>query len=349
MKRFLFLLLILLTWYLAAMYHLDLLMVLALAELLTAAAMFLLTRYWKHRCRVVLQDQAVILRKGEEASLSCRLEQGGRLPAGPLRLRLRCSVFGRPVKRMTVSRSGPEGNALSFSVSLPCCGLWEIAPKQACVTDYLSLFRARVSSSGSWRLAVLPPERVLEIHLRKQMGETSGQEDGWPTQGGGGDEFRQLREYVSGDPYRSIHWNQTARTDLLWVKEYQPERENLVALALDLRAERPKSPEELDAFFEVLSALLAGILREGLGVEVRWCRASSLSETGLVRSTQELQALLLQLYRDPAVTMGGGIPDQENAGLCLGLDLKLSHGEEEVFRFSRQRVQQELEQTVLWL
>ena len=52
----------------------------------------------------------------------------------------------------------------------------------------------------------------------------------------------QIREYVQGDQKRRIHWNLSARTETLLVKEYPPESGKWEELFVDL--EKPQSDSE---------------------------------------------------------------------------------------------------------
>ena len=50
---------------------------------------------------------------------------------------------------------------------------------------------------------------------------------------GGGGEFEQLREYVSGDPYRDLDWKSTAKRQRPITQVFQQERSQLITLAID--------------------------------------------------------------------------------------------------------------------
>ena len=53
------------------------------------------------------------------------------------------------------------------------------------------------------------------------------------------EEVRQIREYRDGDSVRHIYWNQTARRDSLWVKEYEEETKGRAVLlyGMEIREE----------------------------------------------------------------------------------------------------------------
>ena len=59
-------------------------------------------------------------------------------------------------------------------------------------------------------------------------------------------EIRQIREYRPGDARRFIHWNQSARTGDLWIKEYERQEEPCAVLLLDSGASGP--PQGADAW-----------------------------------------------------------------------------------------------------
>ncbi|HEY2408320.1 MAG TPA: DUF58 domain-containing protein [Polyangiaceae bacterium] len=54
---------------------------------------------------------------------------------------------------------------------------------------------------------------------------------------GGGDELRELRELVAGDPFRRIAWKASAKRGKLLVREYEREERDIVWLVLDASCE----------------------------------------------------------------------------------------------------------------
>ena len=79
---------------------------------------------------------------------------------------------------------------------------------------------------------------------------------------GGTELTRGVREYLDGDPIRSVHWPATARTGVVMVREYEGPRRPLVILVVDLRGPDP----------ELVASRAAGMaddaLRAGARVEL---------------------------------------------------------------------------------
>ena len=94
--------------------------------------------------------------------------------------------------------------------------------------------------------------------------------------------FRDLREYRPGDPARAIHWKQSVRTDQLLVREYEREADYFFILDLpdfeniyhfhysNITKKSKLSPEYQDAYFQILSAIILGLLQNASAVRVRW-------------------------------------------------------------------------------
>lgn len=363
MKKTLFVLLILLTWYLAAMYHLVPLMALAAAELLLFLGMFALSRYLKKNLKAGFLGQMLVLDKHRESPCPVFIENTGRLPAGRLRLRFRQAYWNRPEEKSAFlygnagGREGQprdipcdsDGETADFYIDAPWCGLLTLSIDSARAYDYLSLFKVRIQAEGELRVAILPGEAPMKISFSPGFAVQLGwKEDVRPVPGNGNGEVRQLREYAPGDSYRLIHWNQTARMDDLWVKEREPEQEQTILLYLSLLSAEQRSIQELDAFFEVLHSLVTGLLAERLSVHVRWREPGGAAGGMAVDSVEDCRSMLLCLYESDSLRKGG-VEDflEREKGLCLDLNLRLFSQGREVFRFSLEKYQEQLEQTVI--
>ncbi len=366
MKKLLFVLLILLTWYLAAMYYLVSLMTLAVAELLLLIAMFVVSKYLKRHLRVGFSGTILVMYKRQRTSCPVLIRNTGRLPAGKVRLRFRTAwweeegekslfLYGNPAEKEAaaseVSADFRVSAVADIDIEAPWCGMLYVFVHRAQGFDYLSLFKTRIPAEGRLQAAVLPVGTRMNLRFSREFWNHPGYvEDARTVFGKGGGEIRQLREYLPGDSYRMIHWNQTARTDELWVKEQEPEQEPRVLLYLDFYPEKRRSPQELAAYFEVLFSLTAGLVREQLSVSVQWKERDGCSGGAAVNTLEDCRALLLKLYQNDIVLHGGAdTAEEKTCGLCLNQDLELFSQGRKVFRFSVEHYEKELEQRVFVL
>jgi uncharacterized protein (DUF58 family) len=72
------------------------------------------------------------------------------------------------------------------------------------------------------------------------VGDTHAQSELAHVATGGAELTRGVREYLDGDPIRSVHWPATARTGTVMVREYEGPRRPLVILVVDLRDTDPE-------------------------------------------------------------------------------------------------------------
>lgn len=229
MKHFFFLLFILLTWYMAAMYRLHSLMVLAVAELMLLFFLFLLSRYFKRSFQAGFCNGKEVLRQGEKTGIRIWTENRAVFPIGRYRLDFYCG-FKKPRQKKIISREGSidsrKREVEELYWEFPWCGRFYVSLVQRQVYDYLSLFRARMKDDQETEISVLPSCQPLLLKFSSlDSWENRGYGEEFSVLQGNSGEVRQLREYGPGDLVRRIHWKQSARTDKILVKEFQREED----------------------------------------------------------------------------------------------------------------------------
>lgn len=353
MKKVLFLAFIAFTWYLAGMYRLASMMVLAIMELLFFLGMFFLCQYFKKHLQAGFRDSAQTAYQGIKAPCPIQATNSGKLPVSRFRIHVHCAYpwEDRGTKTAFIgSLDRRSTDNLQFYLEAPWCGLLTLSIEKADVFDYLSLFRARIALKSQMQIAVLPPKQAMHIAFGAgAVAEYSGFEpEVHPLAGNDYEEIRQLREYLPGDPYRLIHWNQSARTDTLWVKEYSQDRDEHVSLYLDFQSETEPTVQGIDAFFHLLSALILGLLQEKSLVHVRWGQPDGFLAEMPVQDAQDCDGLLIRLYGEDLTKRPEAlVPSVGASDFCLDLELKLSWNGKMLFQFHPETFETELEQTVL--
>lgn len=236
MKRFLFFLLILFTWYMAAMYRIQSLMALTVAEIILLFLLFFLARYLKKNFKARFCESRAILRKGEKTRIKKWTENSSVLPVGRCRLEFIWNSEKIAKKFFWEgSIDGKKRQEEELSLEFPLCGKLSISLIQKQVYDYLSLFKSRAKEGQRAEIFILPSVHSLSIEFSSEdTRESRGYEEGGIKPWGNGGEIHQLREYMPGDLVKRIHWKQNARTDQLLVKEFQQEEEESMFLLLDL-------------------------------------------------------------------------------------------------------------------
>ena len=203
----------------------------------------------------------------------------------------------------------------------------------------MNIFAAPKKASAEALIAVYPKEREMKISFAPEYG-SGGFAERVGARGGGEDsEIRQLREYERGDSARLIHKNLSARMGEPWVKELEKQADYIINLNLDLSGAAEAGPDGLDVFYEVLSALCAGLLKGAAAVNVSFS-VKGAARSRAVRGADDMRGLLLELYKtEPeAFSETGALTD----GLTLSADSVLSRGGERIMKFTAENLDEEL-------
>lgn len=159
----------------------------------------------------------------------------------------------RHVTTLTPTR---RGDRRAGPVVIRCLGPLGIAGRQR-------------SHTADWNVRVLLPFASSK-HLPSKIARLR-ELDGRSTllRGGQGTEFDSLREYVPGDDVRSIDWRGTARSSVVVVKTWRPERDRHVLIVVDsgrTSAGRIEDQPRIDHHMD--AALLLGALAGKAGDRV---------------------------------------------------------------------------------
>lgn len=359
MKKAGLLVFILLTAYIGGIYENPALMALAVAELLLAAAMCALTVYMSGCLELEFPAARTVAVKGQTVSYPFIVRNRSFLPVGRFAVRVESGYEGGGPggKKKIYGGAMPGESLLGMEEKADRCGICMFRADQLQVYDYLSLFSRKTRLDRTWETVVLPPALEMKVCF-DESGAGQGEDPGRQSQvpGSAYGEIRRIREYRPGDLQRHIHWNQTARSGQLWVKEYEEEQERRAVLCLDV-TERAG-----DMFWLLLSALLSGLLRVCGSVSVFWydqgeergegrCLKWELSgESGrpalfdrLYRTRWPGESRIEQV-RAAARAQGAGGSLAETELLTLDQDLALYRERRLVYRFSSERLEEELTQ-----
>lgn len=304
MKNFAFLIFILITFYAAGMFQYQPLMFLFVLECVYLVVMLFQVHYFKRNLSLSLLRRHDATEKGTNYECICKVHNTGKLPVSRFGLRVSFS-YGHKIgsfKGNLFAGSDCGDSSIQFQIYAKYCGLIETKIKWLKVYDYLSLCSMKKYLGQEMMLAVFPRERALHL-VFEVLGENGTMQMEHQTMQNTKNiygEFSQSREYHPGDPTRYIHWNLSARTDQIWVREYGQEADFPVSLLLELDLfdlSIPDIVERMDAFYELLSALILGLLQHVSEVCVYWYGGE---ETGLlsakVKDTAECRKLLHSLF-----------------------------------------------------
>lgn len=123
---------------------------------------------------------------------------------------------------------------LRYSVTPTERGVYGFGDLDLRITGPLRLIERPLSVPASEEIRVLPCLQTLRypdlIAYRRRARHWGLRQIKWRERGR---DFESLREYIEGDDPRHIHWKASARLDRPIVQEYQPEKNQIVMIAVD--------------------------------------------------------------------------------------------------------------------
>ena len=346
MKKLNYLFVCLVTLYVAGMYRYLPLMALAVLGLVFLAVSCGMSHYFRRNLSVRAMRHSDSVQVMTPLCCSVEVRNRGKLPINLFRIRV-LSDYGPGTgqeKKYIYSDSECGEDMLIFELKGDFCGMMHLYMDRLQVYDYMSLFSASKKLREEVKIAVFPQERALHIELPSLCCQAyEYPREVVPADGAEAhSEVRQLREYHAEDSKRHIHWNQSARMERLMVKEYEKESDMRVSLHLELDGMGTAEVGRKSRFYELLSALVLGLLQKAAVVNVFWYDGQQKCPVGKeVSDGEQCRDVLSALYKMEE-NPGNRIPDLEiyepGKDLCgyfkLDLELKWYWDDVLIYQFS---------------
>lgn len=298
MKACILFLLTTVTLYLAGIYRSEIVMAAAIIEFLLWVIMAVLAYLLPKQLQVVSWKSEGRTVRGEKAKLVLIVENKGIIPIWYFRATILQHQHvsyqhdhGQRVQHRKDSakqRGGKlvyEGQVKSrekerclFEISAEHCGFECFTIDRIFVWDHLKIFRRKLKIDGRERVVpVFPREYVMQIEAAEGESLLSVGSDNEPIPVPGEDvqEILQYNAYAPGDSVKNIHWKLSARGDETWVKKFSRAEERRVSLFANLLENEGMSGAQKDAFYELLQALLLGLMSGGDSVDLYWFMSGS--------------------------------------------------------------------------
>ena len=357
MKLITVLLMLALTWYLAGTNRQPVMMALAFAGAALMVIMLIFSQYIRFRIHAEIPSQPNIARKNTQTSFTLHTRNTSRLPVNRFRLTFSMQYtterFFSATRRLNGSCAGRRGdrdNDSLFYFTAPYCGVIRLKLKWLKVYDYLMVFSAsKKIKNVSEEILVLPEPKEMRLEM-PPFGYYTAEPISPETSDRPGDdhsEIRLVREYRDGDLIRHLHRNYSARTEKLWIKEFQHENDYIFDFLLDTSGTKRLNAAQWDAFYELISSVMYSLLREEVILRVFWVDQK---RGGLrlfeLSSREDIDRLMTELYRsdtactpDEWATFTG---DMARSGMRINTNLEWFFLEKPVHRFQVKNIEKQL-------
>lgn len=284
MRKFVTLLIVAAAWYFAGMNRQPNVMAAAICGMIFIVLSFVYARVQKYYLSAYFPDQDNVIFKNHETPLYIHTENRSRLPVSRYRVKLHMQY--RDDKTNTVkklngnagrSKDNSNNNAMLYYTA-PYSGMLRVSLLRLRVYDYFMIFSSSKKLKDiSKDIAVLPVPKKMNINM-PPFGTYTNEPVAQSASDKKGDdqsEIRLVREYRQGDLTRHMHRNYSARTEKIWIKEFQKENDYIFDLYIDSSYEGEHDITDTDAFIEVLSSVLHNLMEYDIIIKIHYYDSES--------------------------------------------------------------------------
>lgn len=363
MRKIIYYIFLIFTFYLAGTHRLKVLNLLVISELILFISLYLTTRYFIRQIDAKVELHSGEVKKGNTIKGKILVTNKGYLPI--TRFCIKIEYFHNKVSKTEMKKikgyvAAKSKTQVEFHMKSQFCGIVNLRIKEIKVYDYLSLFKKKKKGNSHIEILVFPSGYKLKSEIESKNYIYFPLEEGRysETLVNQPPEILWIDKYKEGDSLRDIHWKLSARNNEVLTKKYSSDTENRITFFIDLRKERDISIEKKDAFYELCSAISLGLVEKKVSHLVRWYdnKKASIIET-LVRTEEDylnmIEELMVKvdLYEeksdDKILNKLYSYENNFETVISLNLEFKLSLNESLLMQFSEENYIQEIERRCL--
>lgn len=173
---------------------------------------------------------------GQRTEVSLRIRSEGRLPTPLLLVEERLPYrLGHPARFSLASLPAGRSVRVRYELTGSLRGRYEVGPLSLRVRDPFGLAERVIRDPRTEEVVVYPRLELLSTGVGRGAHRGSGTSES-SRLFDQGDEFYTMREYVSGDDLRLVHWPSTAHRQKLMVRQQEQPWEAQATVLLDSRA-----------------------------------------------------------------------------------------------------------------
>src|SRR6266508_5450713 len=143
-------------------------------------------------------------------------------------------ALGKPARLVVAGVPPGSRQRVSYSVATRHRGRYTIGPLSISITDPFGLARVRIRTASKNDLIVYAAVEELEAWTLGMQGAGAGESTVRHLFQSAA-EFYTMREYVTGEDLRRIHWPSVARTGQLMIRQDESNRRSMATIFLDNR------------------------------------------------------------------------------------------------------------------
>jgi uncharacterized protein (DUF58 family) len=179
------------------------------------------------------------------------------------------STLGRPARLVVAGVPPRNHQETSYTVACRSRGKYRLGPLSIFLSDPFGLARTRIQTAGRSDLVVYPQIEDVDVTGLLSQGAGAGESTARQLHRSAA-EFYTMREYVTGDDLRRIHWPSVARTGHLMIRQDEATRRSTATIFLDNRLDvlGPRGSAAFERAVSVAGSLGVAFAKAGFSVHL---------------------------------------------------------------------------------
>ena len=280
MIRIIIILMAAVSWYVAGAVHSFQLMLYAICLVVFMLVMHIITMIHSRNTTFAFDAEYTNVIKQNGCPVKINVRNNSGIPITRIRLDIE-AAYGfysgagknkQALRQQVYGSCRRKKDSIRFTVAMPYTGPAHIHIKRAYLYDYTGAVKTKLKLDNIYmNIAVLPVLHDGSSRIEAFAADSDSAKELYINKAGNAvDDVRQIREYQTGDSYRHIHWNLTARTGSLMVREFSQETDMEINIVPEVMIDAINDYEKMGSFYDKLADETMWLVKDNNIINMLW-------------------------------------------------------------------------------